>query len=151
MSRHTVLNLLLLILFLALVAANLVLGADPSKKNVEVLPGMVDSVPYDAYAPNPVFADGKTLQQPPAGTIPRGRRPLHYGTGEEEAVRAGRELTNPLAAPDELVQSTAGWGDDPLATAVRAVLLPGAAQRSRTVSPGWGSRSVPTHWEPISA
>ena len=31
-----------------------------------------------------------------AGTIARGHRPFHYGPGEEEAARAGRELANPL-------------------------------------------------------
>jgi mono/diheme cytochrome c family protein len=41
---------------------------------------------------------GLTLQAPVPGTIARGQRErqFHYGAGEEEAVRAGRELTNPL-------------------------------------------------------
>jgi mono/diheme cytochrome c family protein len=30
-----------------------------------------------------------------AGTIPRGYLPFHFGTGSEEAERAGRELQNP--------------------------------------------------------
>lgn len=120
MSRQTILNLALLGTFLALVAASLVLGADPSRKNVEVLPGMVDSVPYDAYAPNPSFADGKTLQRPPEGTIPRGRMPLHFGDGPEEALRAGRELSNPLRAPDDLEPPATLAPTDPDAPAVRA-------------------------------
>lgn len=62
-----------------------------------VLPGMVSSVPYDAYDPNPAFRDGRTLQAPPDGTVPVGFTAFPYGPGPEEAARAGRELTNPLA------------------------------------------------------
>jgi len=102
MSRLALVNVALLVAFLALAAANLLLGDDPARRNVELLPNMVHSVAYDAFAPNPVFADGKTLQRPPEGTIPRGLMPLHYGTGKEEAARAGRELVNPLVAPADL-------------------------------------------------
>lgn len=119
MSRHATWNLGLLLTFFVLVAASFVLGADPSEKNVEVLPGMVDSVPYDAFAPNPVFADGKTLQRPPAGTIARGTKPLHYGPGPQEAVRAGEELTNPLRRPADLARPATLDPSDPDAAAVR--------------------------------
>jgi mono/diheme cytochrome c family protein len=70
--------------------------ADPTKTNLEILPEMVDSVPYDSFAENPVTRDGKTLLVPVKGTIPRGHTPFHYGSGPEEAARAGRELTNPV-------------------------------------------------------
>lgn len=62
-----------------------------------VLPGMVESVPYDAYDPNAAFRSGQTLQAPPEGTVPLGFAAFPYGPGPEEAARAGRELTNPLA------------------------------------------------------
>lgn len=103
MSRRAALSLTLnwaLALGLAaLVGLHLALAPRPTLRNLEILPEMVDSVPYDAFAPNPVFADGKTLQAPPEGTIPRGLLPLHFGPGPEEAARAGRELANPLARP----------------------------------------------------
>ena len=35
-----------------------------------------------------------------AGVVPRGQMPFRYGTGEEEAQRAGRELRNPYAKGD---------------------------------------------------
>lgn len=38
----------------------------------EFIPDMAHSVPYDAYAPNPVTRDGQTLQRPVPGTVPRG-------------------------------------------------------------------------------
>lgn len=71
-------------------------GGDPTLPNVEILPEMVDSVPFDAFAANPSTPDGKTLMAPPRGALPRGFSPLHYGPGPEEAARAGRELQNPL-------------------------------------------------------
>jgi mono/diheme cytochrome c family protein len=69
---------------------------DPTVPNLEYIPEMIDSVAYDSFARNPVTPDGKTLLAPPEGTIPRGLKPLHYGPGKEEAVRAGRELVNPV-------------------------------------------------------
>lgn len=74
------------------------LARDFGRPNVLFLPDMVESVPYDAFDANPVFADGKTLRPPVAGTIARGHMPLRYGTGEEEALRAGRVLHNPFDA-----------------------------------------------------
>ncbi len=67
----------------------------------EYMPDMARSPAFDAFAPNPATRNGITLQHPVAGTIARGQRPLHYGTGEAEAVRAGRELRNPLPASAE--------------------------------------------------
>ncbi len=119
MKAPTVINVVLLALFVGLVALNLGLAPDPSRKNVEFLPEMVDSVPYDSFAPNPVFADGKTLQAPPEGTIPRGRMPLHLTPGEEGAARAGRELRNPFVAPSALEPPAVLDPGDPDAAAVR--------------------------------
>ncbi len=93
-------NPALLVLLLGAVAANFLVRHDPKEPNSEFLPEMVHSTAYDAYAPNPNFADGKTLQAPVAGTIARGfRRPV-FGPSPEDAVRAGEELKNPLDGPD---------------------------------------------------
>jgi mono/diheme cytochrome c family protein len=71
--------------------------------NREYMPDMVDSVPYDSFAPNPNTRDGRTLLAPPRGSVPRGFEPLHFAAGPEEARRAGERLDNPL--PDnELTQ-----------------------------------------------
>jgi mono/diheme cytochrome c family protein len=71
---------------------------DPRSSGRELLPDMARSVPYDAFAPNPVTRDHKTLQPPVPGTIPRGFQPFHYAATPEDAERAGRELRNPFAA-----------------------------------------------------
>jgi mono/diheme cytochrome c family protein len=69
---------------------------DPGRTNFEYMPDMVGSVAYDSFDPNPNTPDGRTLMKPPAGTVPRGYQPLHFGPGPVEAARAGRELANPL-------------------------------------------------------
>ena len=73
--------------------------ADNDRPGYIVLPGMVESVPYDAFDRNPI--DGRTLPLPPEGTVPMGKSLVLYGPGEEEAARAGRELRNPLSAAGE--------------------------------------------------
>lgn len=103
------LNILLFLALMATVGLNWLAGRDTSQPNLEYLPEMVHSVPYDAFAANPVFADGKTLQQPAMGTIIRGNMPLAYAAGPEEALRAGRELTSPYPSDDQNVLKRGGF------------------------------------------
>jgi mono/diheme cytochrome c family protein len=84
-----------------LVAAALAIlgcGARPESRAYEYMPDMARGPAYEAFSPNPITRDGLTLQRPVPGTIARGYQPFHYGAGEEEAVRAGRELENLLPA-----------------------------------------------------
>jgi mono/diheme cytochrome c family protein len=69
------LNLFLVTVLVALVAANFGIANNPARRNFEAMPGMVRSLAYKSYSANPNFADGKTLQAPPEGTIPAGTRP----------------------------------------------------------------------------
>jgi mono/diheme cytochrome c family protein len=103
MSRRAV-NLVLLVAFAASLAANWALRRDPALPNSEFLPEMVRTPRYNAFAPNPNFPDGKTLQAPVPGTIPRGFLPLHYAADPADALRAGNELTNPYVASNADVQ-----------------------------------------------
>jgi len=96
--RH--LNWMLLAVLVVTIAAAWQAGSTPSEPNAEFLPEMVRSPAYGAFEANPNFADGKTLRQPVAGTIPRGAQPLHYQATEEDRKRAGRELDNPYSAGD---------------------------------------------------
>jgi mono/diheme cytochrome c family protein len=70
-------------------------GATSEQRAYEYMPDMARSPSYKAFAPNSVTRDGLTLQHPVAGTIPRGYHVFHYGPGEDEAARAGRELQDP--------------------------------------------------------
>jgi mono/diheme cytochrome c family protein len=95
---RTLLNVALFIVTVALLALNFVMRSDPAKRNVDVLPDMVRSVPYDSFAQNPNFGDGKTLRAPVPGTIVRGNMPLHYAATPADALRAGLELVSPVDA-----------------------------------------------------
>jgi mono/diheme cytochrome c family protein len=66
------LNLFLLTVLVASVAANLGISDNPTRRNFEAMPEMVRSIAYKSFSANPNFADGKTLQSPPEGTIARG-------------------------------------------------------------------------------
>jgi mono/diheme cytochrome c family protein len=94
------LNVALLVALLGLLGLHALLRRDPTRPNVEVLPEMVRSPAYRSYSPSPAFPDGKTLQVPPEGTVPRSYLPLHYKATPEDALRAGRELKNPFSGKD---------------------------------------------------
>jgi mono/diheme cytochrome c family protein len=94
------LNLLLAAALVLCVAFGLFVRWQPSRPNLEVLPEMVRTASYQSYSANPNFSDGKTLQEPPPGTIPRGFHAVDYQAGEADAIRAGQELSNPYLAAD---------------------------------------------------
>jgi len=124
-------------------------ASDTSHRGMEYMPDMAYSVPYNSFAPNPVTRDGKTLQLPVAGTVPRGIQPFRYAATQDEALRAGRELRNPIApTPDALAHGRAlyetfclvchgeqGRGDGPL---VPKIPNPPAytSARVRAMAPG---------------
>lgn len=74
-----------------------VVATDPQVRNAPLIADMAASVAYDAYAPNPNFADGKTLRPPVAGTVARGFEALRYEATPAGAARAGEELESPFA------------------------------------------------------
>ena len=84
-------KLVLLLVLLAAVSCS----RSSKEKGYEIFPDMVHPVPYEAFSESKIHSDGKSMQLPPAGSIARGRMPFAYGSSKEEALRAGRELTNP--------------------------------------------------------
>jgi len=96
--NRSVLNFVLAGILAMLVAINWFGARDYRQPNYEFMPNMVHTARYDTFAPNPNFADGKTLQMPPPGTIPHGTPPLLYQATPQDAERAGIELKNPLSA-----------------------------------------------------
>ncbi len=95
------LNLILLAALAVCLLLIFTTGRDYSRPNIEFMPDMAHAIPYETFAANPVFSDGKTLQTPPDGTIPRGHRPIQFEGTEEDALRAGLELVSPVAADDQ--------------------------------------------------
>ncbi len=79
---------------LALLIAGCRGGSD--KPGYMVISGMDEPVPYETYDPNKLLPGGQTLQPPPMGTVASHQTPMRYAKGPKEALRAGRELTNPL-------------------------------------------------------
>jgi mono/diheme cytochrome c family protein len=97
-------RLLVRVAAFALTLALLGCGATPERRAYEYMPDMARGRAYKAYAPNSITRDGLTLQRPVAGTIPRGYQPFHYGAGEDEAARAGRELADPFRATPQTLE-----------------------------------------------
>lgn len=100
MKPRAVLNSFLLLAFAASLVLDWGLRPDPARPNIEFFPNMAHSARYGAFSPNPNFPDGKTLQRPEPGTIPRGYLPLHYAATPLDARRAGEELQNPFSPTD---------------------------------------------------
>lgn len=93
-------NGLLITIFVVSLIMNLFLARNFSRPNYEIFPDMVHSIPYDSFDSHPDLPLGETLQPPPARTIARGFKPLHFGPAPEEALRAGDELLNPFPSND---------------------------------------------------
>jgi mono/diheme cytochrome c family protein len=147
-------------------------GCDRAERpGLEYMPDMAHSLPYDAYAPNPVTRDGKTLQPPVVGTVPRGFVPLHYRATPDDALRAGRELSDPAPSDARSLErgkalyetfclvchGASGRGDGPL---VPKIPNPPsyASARVRGMEPGqvfhvitWGSGRMPSYAAQIPA
>lgn len=72
---------------------------------------MVNSPAYESYTTNPNFADGKTMQPPVAGTIPRGMMPYPYQKTDEDRALAAKSLANELeATPENLARGQKQYG-----------------------------------------
>lgn len=100
MKPRAILNSFLLLAFVLSLVFDWSLRPDPARPNFEYFPNMAHSARYAAFSPNPNFPDGKTLQRPEPGTVPRGFLPLHYQATPQDALRAGEELQNPFSSAD---------------------------------------------------
>ena len=100
MSRSTIIRLLLA----ALVVTVMLNGAGPAdtgRRNFEYFPDMARLARYNTFAPNPNFADGKTLQPPVPGTIPLDD-PFPASNNRARALvpRPGADMPNPFSPAD---------------------------------------------------
>jgi mono/diheme cytochrome c family protein len=67
----------------------------------EYAPNMYEHIAYDPDQKNPNFADGKTAQVPPAGTIPVGFVKFDYPNTIPGYEQASAEVHNPLPQTQE--------------------------------------------------
>ena len=97
-------RILFLIFILALVFFS---SCDYTRRSTgwEYFDDMMRSEAYESYTPNPNFADGKTMQPPVKGTIPRGMVPYAFEKTQEDRLIAAKTLVNPLEpTPDNLAR-----------------------------------------------
>lgn len=73
-------------------------SCDHSRKTTgwEYFGDMAHSDAYESYTANPNFRDGKTMQPSVEGTIPRDFMPYIYEKTDEDRLKAGQNLKNPL-------------------------------------------------------
>ncbi len=125
------LNIFLAVLLLVVVGMTSLVGVDYSRPNIEILPDMKYTPAWEAFAANPNFPDGRTMQAPVPGTIARGHLPLHFAPTKEDAIRAGEILDNPFAV-STIETVVAAEPVEPVAAdahpAASAMLTPEAAE-----------------------
>ena len=122
---------LLVVALAGLIGAHWLILPDPSQRNYEFFPNMVESYARDAQSPPPVLDDGTALDlRPPEGSVARGYLPFEYPATPEGALLAGQELQNPFAADDAEGSSTATFA--PCASGAPATATaPSRAEASR--------------------
>ena len=92
---------LLALTLVILIGVHWLVLPDPSRRNWEFFPDMVESVALDAQSPSTTLDDGTVVDLRPApGSVARGFAPLEYPATPEGALLAGQELQNPFAADD---------------------------------------------------
>jgi mono/diheme cytochrome c family protein len=57
---------------------------------------LIESRAYETYTANPVFYNGRTMQAPVEGTIPRGFMPYPFQKSDEDRALAAQTLENTL-------------------------------------------------------
>ena len=109
MKGWTIFEKALVAVILIGVALHFAVPVDRLHRNVQYMPDMAFSPSSAAFESSPVFEDGKTLQAPPDGTIPRGALPVNVDgrrlefEGKWEDLAAGARadwdgLVSPYAA-----------------------------------------------------
>jgi len=85
------------------IAATVVITSCKDKRSTgwEYAPNMYEHIAFDPDQKNPNFADGKTAQVPPAGTIPVGFVTFDYPKTNEGYEQAGAEVHSPLPQTKE--------------------------------------------------
>ncbi len=85
-------------LSLILFAGILIISCDYDRRTTgwDYAGDFINSNAYETYSPNPNFANGRTMQPPVPGTIPRGTMPYQYKKTDEDRALAAQNLVNPL-------------------------------------------------------
>ena len=144
LRRQPIQLFIIIIMLIALSSCN----KNPNHPGFVYLPDMDVSRAYDTYTENPVFEDGKTLREPVEGTIPRGYSPYPYVKDDLDLLEAGKTLSNPFEATEEIIQrgqvlftrncshchGPKGDGQGVLYTSKRFPLPPGNLTAEKTIN-----------------
>ena len=86
---------------------------DPTRRNYEFFPNMVESVAHDSQTPPLELDDGIIIdRRVPSGSVARGYLPLPFPATPEGALLAGQALQNPIPDDDgEALTRGARHGD----------------------------------------
>lgn len=74
---------------------------DRSKPNIQYMPDMYVSVPYEPYGINPMMPDSLASLVPPTGAVARGKLPFEYPEGIVGYTDALVDLKTPFAVNEE--------------------------------------------------
>ncbi len=86
-------------LFITIVVSALLVAScsrDRSKPNIQYMPDMYESVPYEPYGLNAIMPGGMAAQTPPTGAIARGKMPFAYTNDLTSRALAKDSLFSPL-------------------------------------------------------
>lgn len=73
---------------------------DPEDRGVMYFGDMVFSPANEAYTESTITKNGQSMMDPVKGTIARGKMPYHLTKSEEDSIKAGNELVNPIPVTD---------------------------------------------------
>ena len=84
---------------LILICLNALIEPRHDLRNYDIFTEMMISKADESFHSSGDLPGGIVEQELVQGVFPRGLTPFEYGTGSEEAQRAGRELINPFSEP----------------------------------------------------
>ncbi|MBK6283405.1 MAG: cytochrome c [Draconibacterium sp.] len=72
---------------------------------------LIESRAYETYTENPVFKNGRTMQPPVEGTIPRGFMPYQFQKTDEDRALAAKTLVNNVEnTPENIERGKVAFG-----------------------------------------
>lgn len=73
----------------------------PEDRGVMYFGDMVFSPAVEAYTSSDLTKNGQAMMDPVKGSIARGKMPYHLSKSEEDSIKAGNEIVNPIPVTDK--------------------------------------------------
>ncbi len=88
-----------------LIMVSLAACSNKRERQVQYMPDMYVSVPYDTDGPKAIDNDDPSNRKPVAGTVPRGKVPYEYANTTEAYDAAKANLKSPLASSEKNLEN----------------------------------------------